>query len=191
MNNSNKTQKSKAIFINELNPASGKLPQELLYAIHNIYKPAGIKVTTTALRETESSEYEACRLCLNGQLIVFRVAKTTPTKIGQFVTIWKRPKPESEIAPIDNDDGVAFVIVSVSDATHCGQFVFDREILLSKNIMSRTGKGGKRAIRLYPPWFKPVAKAAISTQKWQLPYFFSIANDGTADIAVVRKLFGF
>lgn len=46
---------------------------------------------TEARREVASSEYGACRLGLDDYTIVFRVAKTTPTKIGQFVTIWKRP----------------------------------------------------------------------------------------------------
>jgi hypothetical protein len=41
---------------------------------------------------TESIEYGACSFVLNGKRIQHRVSKITPTKIGQFVTIWKRNK---------------------------------------------------------------------------------------------------
>jgi hypothetical protein len=140
-------------------------------------------------REAEGSEYGASRLNLNGHTIAFRVAKTTPTKIGQFVTLWKRPTSGGEIAPLDVSDGVDFVVVSVFDATRRGQFVFGQQVLIEQGILSRGGKGGKRAIRVYPPWTKPESKQAIGSQQWQLRYFFAIAQDGTADSVQVRKLF--
>jgi hypothetical protein len=119
------------------------------------------------------------------------VAKTTPTKLGQFVTCWKRPTTGSEIAPLDNDDDLAFLVVSVSDLNNRGQFIFDRDVLLAKGIMSRNGKGGKRAIRVYPPWSKPIAKDAVKTQKWQMDSFLPVAESGATDPAHTRKLFGF
>ena len=164
--------------------------KDLIATIEQVYKPAGMTLTHEARREEESAEYGACRFGLDGQTIVFRVAKTTPTKIGQFVTLWKRPTPASEIAPLDTGDGVAFVVVSVADATHCGQFVFDREVLAAKGVMSIGGEGGKRAIRVYPPWVKPVAKQAIRTQQWQLKYFLALDQSGNADAVEVRRLFG-
>ncbi len=39
---------------------------------------------------SEGAEYGACSFELNGLKIEHRVAKITPTKVGQFVTIWKR-----------------------------------------------------------------------------------------------------
>ncbi len=170
-------------------PASSYLPHDLLAALRDVYEPAGMAVTDAALRESESSEYGACRLGLDGRTIAFRVAKTTPTKIGQFVTIWKRPTLGDEIAPLDTSDGVAFVVVSVFDATHRGQFVFNQKILVAKGVMSYNGIGGKRAIRVYPPWTKPVVKEAIRTQQWQLQYFLPFEQGRTADSAQVRKLF--
>ena len=170
-------------------PALGHIPSELIAAIQDVYKPAGMQLTDLPLREAESAEYGASRFGLDGHTIVFRVAKTTPTKIGQFVTIWKRPSSGSTIAPLDVDDGVAFVVVSVSDATHRGQFVFDHKILASKGIMAINGKGGKHAIRVYPPWVKPVAKEAVRAQQWQLRYFLSLEQSGSADSVQVRRLF--
>lgn len=165
------------------------LPHELISAIRYIYEPAGMKLTSAAFSESESIEYGACRFGINGHNTVFRVAKITPTKIGQFVTIWKRPTVRGEIAPLDVSDGVTFVIISVSDEIHRGQFIFDREILVAKDIMSRDGKGGKRGIRVYPPWTNPVAKAALKTQQWQLQYFLPIAINGGVDLARVLELF--
>ncbi|PWK30136.1 MepB family protein [Pseudomonas sp. OV226] len=166
------------------------LPHELAAAIDQMYKPAGMALTQQAQRELESTEYGACRLGLDHQGVVFRVAKTTPTKIGQFVTLWKRPTSTSEIAPFDTGDGVAFVVVSVADDTLRGQFVFDQKILVAKGVMSIDGNGGKRAIRVYPPWARPVAKQAIKTQQWQLKYFVALEQNGSADAEQVRRLFG-
>lgn len=101
----------------------GDLPTDLSAAIGYVYEAAALTVTHAARREAESAEYGACRLGLDGSVLVFRVAKTTPTKIGQFVTIWKRPHPGADIAPLDSEDGVDFVVVSVADARHQGQFV--------------------------------------------------------------------
>lgn len=165
------------------------LPNELIFAIQNLYIPAGLNVTTLGLRESESSEYGACRFGLNGKTVAFRIAKTTPRKIGQFVTIWKRQTLRDPIAPLDATDNVEFLVVSVSSGIRSGQFVFDKEILITKNIMSQGAKGGKRAFRLYPPWTKPLSKEALKTQKWQLSYFFSFVKDGIVNLEEVSKLF--
>ncbi|QSQ17681.1 MepB family protein [Myxococcus landrumensis] len=172
-----------------VDPASGPLPHDLLAAIRDAYAPAGLSVTTPASREVESAEYGACRLALDGRTVVFRVAKTTPTKVGQFVTLWKRPTPDAEIAPLDSGDGVDLVVVSVGDADHRGQFVFPQKTLVDKGVMSRAHQGGKRAIRVYPPWSKPVVAEAIRTQKWQLTYFLPLPLEGSTQPARVRELF--
>ena len=170
-------------------PTLGHIPNDLIAAIQDVYMPAGMQLTDLPLREAESAEYGATRFSLNGHTIVFRVAKTTPTKIGQFVTLWKRPTPSSSIAPLDINDGIDFVVVSVCDATHRGQFVFDHKILTSKGITAINGEGGKRAMRVYPPWVKPIAKEAVRTQRWQLRYFLSLDQSASADCAQVRRLF--
>ena len=153
--------------------------------LDEIYAPAGIQITADPIPELESLEYNAYRFGLNGKKIVFRSAKITPTKIGQFVTLWKRPSPDAEIAPLDIHDHIDFVVISVSDGGLHGQFIFDQKILLAKGVMSNNGKGGKRAMRIYPSWSKPIAKEAIKTQQWQLQYFV----EGTSDKNKVRRLF--
>lgn len=169
-------------------PAVGNLPQELVLAMRGLYMLAGVVATQSPQREQESGEYGACRFELDGRAVVFRVAKTTPTKIGQFVTLWKRPTPSDEIAPLDSDDGVDLVVVSVADTTHSGHFVFNKHALLKNGVMSRNGQCGKRAIRVYPPWTKPVAKDAIKTQQWQLLYFVALVPQEAGAAERLRQL---
>ena len=101
------------------------IPNSLAYAISNLYEPAGMKITKEPLKEDESVEYGAYRFSLENQIVVFRKAKITPTKLGQFVTIWKRPVANGEIAPLDSMDKIDFVIINVSDDKHFGQFIFN------------------------------------------------------------------
>ncbi|MDE9497000.1 MepB family protein [Xenorhabdus bovienii] len=56
------------------------------------------------------------RFGISGKTIVFRQAKTTPNKMGQFVTLWKRPTPDSEIMPFEQRDNIDFCMI----ATHSG-----------------------------------------------------------------------
>jgi hypothetical protein len=169
-------------------PAIGELPHDLVLAMHGLYIPTGIALTCAPKREQESGEYGACRFELEGRTVVFRVAKTTPTKIGQFVTVWKRHTPSDEIAPLDSGDGIDVVVVSVADATHRGQFVFNQQTLLKFGVISRDGLGGKRAIRVYPPWTNPVAKDAIKTQNWQLRCFVALAPHDVGAAVRLRQL---
>ncbi|MER5117059.1 MepB family protein [Serratia marcescens] len=153
-------------------PAQGRIPVQLSDIINEVLLPAGIRISEPQ-REAESGEYGACQLEVEGKRALFRVANTTPTKLDQFVTIWKRPHVQDEIMPIDFDDGIEFVLVSVFDHTHRGFFIFNRHVLAKKGVMSVRGKEGKRAIRVYAPWVKPIVKQAITTQKWQLQHFVS------------------
>ncbi|PIF13479.1 MepB family protein [Janthinobacterium sp. 13] len=123
--------------------------------------------------EAESVDYGACRAELHGKRLVLRVAKTTPTKIGQFVTVWKRPHPDADIAPLDEADPVDIVIIAVADdvgARH-GFFIFPRSVLIKRGVMSRAAQGGKRALRVYPPWCAPESIQAQRTQRWQAAWF--------------------
>lgn len=173
-----------------LTPIAGgarRVPDALIRLIERFYRPAGLHVSRSPEAQYESAEYSAARFGLNGHGILFREAKTTPTKLGQFVTVWKRPEVGGIIAPLDVADDVAFVAVNVADATHQGQFVFDHKTLAAKGVMSVNGKGGKRAIRVYPPWVTPIAKDAVKTQKWQLNHFIDL--DDATDLQTLRKLF--
>jgi hypothetical protein len=55
--------------------------KELKGTLDKIYQPAGLYIHDFET-EPESQAYGACRFRLGGQKIVFRIAKTTPKKVG-------------------------------------------------------------------------------------------------------------
>ncbi|CAM4180340.1 MepB family protein [Flavobacterium weaverense] len=140
-------------------------------------------------KEKEIADYGAYSFQLNNKSIVFRVAKITPTKIGQFVTLWKR-NGNGPIQPLDFTDTIDFIVISVRKENRVGQFVFPKSVLCEKGIISTTTKEGKRAIRVYPPWDEAINKQAQKTQQWQLNYFLEIPSDETVNIEVVKRLYG-
>jgi hypothetical protein len=165
------------------------LPASLTAALNEAYIPAGMQVTSAPVRERESTAYGACRFALDGYQIVFREANTTPSKVGQFVTLWKRPDAGAPIAPLDSTDRIDFVVVAVSCPPHRGQFIFDRGALMTRGVLSRNGRGGKRAFRIYPPWSTPISSEAIRAQQWQLKHFLPLPVQGEIDAVRVRQRF--
>ena len=160
---------------------------DLLAAQQLVYEPNGL-FCNAIVEEAESKEYGACTFVMNHKSITFRVAKITPTKIGQFVTLWKRIG-RGPIMPYDTTDLIDLFVVSVRNGAHFGQFIFPKEVLWQKGFVSKDGKGGKRAMRVYPPWDITDNKQAIKTQKWQVPYFFEILTNGQTDVSRIQKLF--
>jgi hypothetical protein len=138
--------------------------------------------------ENESSEYCALQFEINSRKILFRQAKITPTKIGQFVTIWKRNVEKNVIEPFDVSDEIDLFVINVKFENRFGQFVFPKSILIEKGIVTDK-KVGKRAIRVYPIWDLTDSKQAQKTQKWQLDYFLEIPVAGNLDINRVKLLY--
>lgn len=159
---------------------------ELLRAQKKIYEPAGI-VCAQIAPDAESQEYGACTFVINNKRVVFRVAKITPTKIGQFVTFWKRVK--GVIMPYDASDDFDLFVVNVSKNGYFGQFVFPKEVLVGQGVISINGKGGRRAIRVYPAWDITESKQAQATQAWQSYYFFEINEDKPFDETYIQQLY--
>lgn len=168
-------------------PSSSAIPSDLLAAIELAYEPSGL-TCQNFVKEAESAEYGACMFEMHHRRIKFRVGKITPTKIGQFVTLWKRIG-DGVILPHDLADPVDLFVVSVRHAERFGQFVFPKATLFEKGILSKEGKGGKRAMRIYPSWDKTDNRQATKTQAWQLEYFFEIHSNKSIDVNRVQKLF--
>ena len=137
--------------------------------------------------EAESQEYGALSLQFNDSAVKFRVAKITPTKIGQFVTLWKRIG-SGPIMPYDVTDAIDFFIVAARTQDNFGFFIFPKSVLLAKGVLSKAGKGGKRAIRVYPCWDVVDSKQAQATQNWQRLYFIQAQPDGSCDTILLQKL---
>ena len=152
---------------------------DLLLAKELLYDSCGYECSLPE-KEKESAEYEAYSFQLNNKSILFRTAKITPTKIGQFVTLWKRIDKEP-IQPFYFTDAIDLIVISVRKENRVGQFVFPKSVLCEKGIISTSNKEGKRAIRVYPPWDKAINKQAQKTQQWQLDYFLEIPVDKLID----------
>jgi len=150
------------------------IPKPLFLAKNLVYDTCALEFTDLRL-EKESSEYDACHFRLHGKSILHRTAKITPTKIGQFVTIWKR-NHTGQTEPFHIDDDFDLIIISAKNQNSFGQFIFPKSILLEKGIVSSSKKEGKRGIRVYPPWDETTNKQAQNTQQWQLNYFLEISN---------------
>lgn len=160
---------------------------DLKLAKERIYDRCALTFTNPLL-QTESTEYAACSFELNTKKIQHRLSKITPTKIGQFVTIWKR-NAKGITQPYDVSDGIDFFIITSRKEDRLGQFIFPCAALAAKGIISQNGKTGKRGIRVYPPWDRPTSKQALATQAWQLPFFIPIYNDDSINIDFIRILF--
>lgn len=164
-------------------------------AVHNdfyaakkqVYDRCGLAVTQLNA-ESESQEYGACTFNLNDKRIVFRVSKITPTKTGQFVTIWKRNK-EGITEPFNENDEFDFLVICSRSSDHWGQFIFPKRVLIEKGIITANKKEGKRGIRVYPLWDKPANKQAENTQAWQRLYFLPIEENGSVDPILAGKLY--
>ena len=70
-----------------------------------------------------------------------------------------------------------------------GQFIFPKSALLQHSILSKNGIGGKRAIRVYPPWDIATSHQAKNTQLWQLKYFLEIPSKEAIDFVRAKMLY--
>jgi len=125
--------------------------------------------------EKESQAYDACRFEINQLKVVYRSAKITPTKIGQFVTLWKRIS-NGPIQPYDCEDLIDIVIINAQAGHNLGQFVFPKSVLLEKGIFSTGTKEGKRGFRVYPPWDRATSPQAIEHRPGSCHIFFLTAS---------------
>ncbi|MDR2236944.1 MAG: MepB family protein [Chryseobacterium sp.] len=153
-----------------------------------IFQPLGLKISN-AEEDAECRGYSGISFTLNHLNVKFRTAKTTPTKTGQFVTLWKRNE-KGETTPFDSDDHFDFYLISASREDNAGLFIFSKKILLEKNILTHEGKDGKRGFRVYPVWDITENKQAKATQKWQTACFIDASQDKETYLQKTESLLG-
>lgn len=163
------------------------LPDDLLLARARVYDPVGF-ACSRPVPEAESAAYGACAFTLDGASVRFRVARTTPTKVGQFVTVWRR-SASGPIQPFDADDPVDLFVISTREGQRLGQFVFTRDVLRERGVVATDGVGGKRAFRVYPPWVTTTSRQARATQAWQSRHFLPLPAREPVDQARARALY--
>ncbi|MEO8820835.1 MAG: MepB family protein [Ginsengibacter sp.] len=151
-----------------------------------VFKTCGLDFTNVQ-RELESKEYFAHHFQLGGQNIKFRTAKITPTKTGQFVTIWKRNKT-GITEPFDIADDIDFYIIAARQNKNFGIFIFPKLALFENKVLSGKTRDGKRGIRVYPTWDLTTNKQAQKTQLWQTKYFLDLSEDQQIDLKRAKHL---
>lgn len=159
-----------------------------LKALKNMfYKTWGWKLTNLKWH-SEGVDYGACSFELNGHSVAYRVSKITPTKTGQFVAIWKR-NTNAKTEPFDVLDHIDFLVITSKSGDNIGLFIFPKSVLVDKGVFSQKGKGGKRGIRMYPPWDITTNKQAKKTQQWQVKYFVTLRNNTPKEPELLKELF--
>lgn len=165
-----------------------KFNKTLAYANKLLYEPNNLTIKNIR-EETQNSDYGAGVFQLNSKLVRFRVAKITPTKIGQFVSLWEKDNANKNQAFSFDNATDLLVINTFNDHGDFGQFVFPKEVLLKQNILKTANTKGKMAIRVYASWDTPTSKQAIATQKWQLPYFVKVDEKDSLQMQELLKLY--
>lgn len=103
----------------------------------------------------------------------FRKAKITPKKTGQFVTLWKR-NSSNETEPFHESDAVDFYIIATEEKENSGFFLFPKNELIKRQILTTSSKEGKRGFRVYPTWTETQSNQAAKSQIWQVVYFSDV-----------------
>lgn len=152
----------------------------------SVFKLCVLELTNVEI-ELESQEYFAHNFELGGQKVKFRTAKITPTKTGQFVTIWKRNE-KGITEPFSISDDIDFYIIATRKDKKFGLFIFPKKVLYENRILSDKTRDGKRGIRVYPTWDSTTNKQAQKTQLWQAKYFLEISQDKQIDLTRAKKL---
>lgn len=160
---------------------------DLLYIKDQVYDSMNYACSAVTI-DKESTEYGACSFKLNDLKVCFRSAKITPTKIGQFVTLWKRIN-DGPIQPYSINDKIDIVVISTRKQNLLGQFIFPCSTLIQKGIFSTKQRDGKRGFRVYPPWDEASNNQAKKTQEWQLNYFLDITKGEEVDFDQAAKLY--
>lgn len=151
-----------------------------------VFKPYNICLKNIK-PETESQEYTALAFQVYNYKILFRKAKITPTKTGQFVTLWKRNE-KGITEPFNLTDEFDFYLIATKTPTNFGVFIFPKKVLHHHKILSDPAKNGKRGIRVYPSWDETTSKQAQRTHVWQTEYFIDLSDAKQIDSNRVKNL---
>lgn len=121
-------------------------------------------------REEQNAEYGGAVVLVDGVPVRVRVGKATPTKVGHFVTAWRR-NADGVSVPFPDDDGIGELLVVVRGEGQVGAFSFPTAVLRERGIVSGDGSSGKRGFRVYAPWVLVSSAQARRTQAWQVEHF--------------------
>lgn len=151
-----------------------------------VFKPCNFNLKNIK-PESESQEYTALTFQLTNYKILFRKAKITPTKTGQFVTFWKRNEKGITV-PFESTDDFDYFIIDTKTASNFGIFIFPKSVLHENKVISDEKIEGKRGIRVYPSWDETTNKQAQKTQVWQSKYFLDLSDIKKIDLNRAKNI---
>lgn len=129
---------------------------------------------TNLTEDQENASYFGFNFQLGKKNIKFRKSRITPKKTGQFVTFWKRDAKGKSIPFTENDSMDCYFIATALEQ-HSGLFVFPKQTLIDRQILTTAYGEGKRGFRVYPPWSLTENKQATQSKSWQQQYFIDLS----------------
>lgn len=120
--------------------------------------------------DLECADYSGYNFNINDSKIKFRKAKITPTKDGQFVTLWNR-NASGKTEPFNITHDFDFYIIAAEQHKNNGFFIFPKQVLAQHKILTVGDQPGKRGFRVYTNWDRPKNKQAEKSKGWQTQYF--------------------
>ncbi|MDT1996237.1 MepB family protein [Carnobacterium divergens] len=163
--------------------------KECMLQIDSIFYRPNQFVVKNLAEEVQNREYAGGVFQLNQLSIRFRVAKITPTKIGQFVAFWEKD-PLNKNQAFHEMESPDLLVVTTFLGERIGQFVFPKGVLIEQHILRTDSQKGKMAMRVYPSWDSPTSKQAQVTQKWQLDYFVEFTDNRDSFKVRLEALYG-
>ena len=190
---------------------------ELTFLLIKEFVPAGYKITQKVELDPlpESAKYEALNFHLNDRRIVYRKGKVTLDRPGAFLAVWQRPpledltsnkpKPKPKPIPLTSDD-LDYLFIHVESHSNIseglehrskyGMFIFPVSLLIEKGILASVKNKGKTGFRVFPPWSedrgdvgtKVFSESGKKTQRWQIPFFLDIDENGLINPCELKKL---
>ena len=181
----------------------GETVSGLALVVRELFTPLGLGVVSETA-EPDNAEYGGTLVGVaaqefeagtagetSGTEVRVRSGKITPTKVGLFVTHWRRTADGTTGPYGVHDSADTLLVTAAEDGPHParGVFVFDRASLVAHGIVERDGHGGKRGFRVYPPWSLTPPGQAARTQRWQVEHFVPLPL-GDGDLGRARRLLG-
>ena len=146
-----------------------KIIEKLLFKVHN-------SKISSVTPDKECKEYFGYNFKTEKISLKFRKAKITPKKVGQFVTLWKR-NAQNSIEPYNEADNFDYYIIATRENEAFGFFIFPKNELIIRNVLSTILKEGKRGFRVYPSWNKTQNQQADKSQIWQSKFFIDLSGN--------------
>jgi hypothetical protein len=153
----------------------------------NLLVPAGI--TAVVVADSENAGYEAGIAEIGGQRWRIRTARTTPTKPGGFVSVWRRAA-DGSTEPFPASEPIRGLLVFAEAEGHRGVFHFDRAHLAELGVTSSAGSPGKRGFRVYPRWCRDLNPQALRSRRAQATAFTELSpHPSRQDITTAANVF--